>query len=93
MNKVLTPTEVEAKLKAYPHWNLVRGAIERELHFKDFKEAFAFMTRVAELAESQNHHPDWENVYNRVLIRLNTHDANGITEKDFRLAQAIDQLA
>lgn len=68
-------------------------ALTREFHFIDFSEAFAFMTRVAILAEKMNHHPEWSNVYNRVTIRLTTHDAgNVITEKDRQLAAAIDQL-
>lgn len=65
----------------------------REFTFSDFQEAFAFMTRVAFLAEKQNHHPEWTNVYNRVIIRLSTHDAgNIVTDKDRRLASAIDAL-
>lgn len=66
----------------------------RTFTFKDFSEAFAFMTRVALIAEKENHHPDWSNVYNRVTIKLSTHDAgNIITEKDQRLAAAIDKIA
>ena len=60
--------------------------------FADFVEAFGFMTRVALLAETANHHPEWSNVYNRVEIDLTTHDAGGITERDFKLAQRINQL-
>ena len=68
-------------------------ALVREFQFKDFSEAFAFMTRVAFLAEQVNHHPEWSNVYNRVTIRLSTHDAgNVVTEKDRQLAAAIDKL-
>ena len=68
-------------------------ALVREFHFQDFSEAFAFMTRVAFLAEQMNHHPEWSNVYNRVTIRLSTHDAgNIVTEKDRLLAAAIDKL-
>lgn len=68
-------------------------ALVREFQFKDFSEAFAFMMRVAFLAEQVNHHPEWSNVYNRVTIRLSTHDAgNVVTEKDRQLAAAIDKL-
>ena len=67
--------------------------LKRSFTFKDFSEAFAFMTRVAFLAESHQHHPNWLNVYNRVDIALTTHDAgNVVTEKDRKLAKAIDQL-
>ncbi len=66
----------------------------RTFVFRDFSEAFAFMTIVALIAEKENHHPDWSNVYNRVTIKLSTHDAgNTITEKDRKLAAAIDKIA
>lgn len=68
-------------------------AIEKVFTFIDFSEAFAFMTRVALLAEKSNHHPEWTNVYNKVIIRLSTHDAgNEVTEKDYTLAAAINNL-
>lgn len=74
-------------------WTEEDGKLCRDFKFKDFSQAFAFMTRVAFLAEKQNHHPDWSNVYNTVHIALNTHDAGGaITEKDHKLAEAIDKL-
>ncbi len=74
-------------------WKEENNQLIRSFEFKDFKEAFAFMTRVAMLAESQNHHPWWSNVYNSVEIKLNTHDAGDIvTEKDHKLAKAIDEL-
>ncbi|MGL4767983.1 MAG: 4a-hydroxytetrahydrobiopterin dehydratase [Formosimonas sp.] len=67
-------------------------AIERELLFKDFNAAFAFMTQVALQAEKMNHHPEWFNVYNRVQIRLTTHDAQGLTQLDADLAHFINQI-
>ncbi|MFL5753053.1 MAG: 4a-hydroxytetrahydrobiopterin dehydratase [Bacteroidia bacterium] len=74
-------------------WKEENNALVREFTFKDFKQAFAFMTKVAALAEEQQHHPDWSNVYNKVKIKLNTHDAgNKVTEKDIKLAEAIDRL-
>lgn len=74
-------------------WKEQNNELVREFKFVDFNEAFAFMTRVAQLAEQQQHHPWWSNVYNKVEIRLTTHDAgNTITEKDRKLAAAIDQL-
>ncbi len=68
------------------------GAISHAFKFKDFSEAFAFMTRVALAAEKAGHHPDWSNSYNSVTITLSTHDASGLTEKDIALAQAIDKI-
>jgi 4a-hydroxytetrahydrobiopterin dehydratase len=74
-------------------WKEEDNQLKKNFIFKDFTEAFAFMTRVAFLAEAQQHHPNWSNVYNRVDIHLTTHDAgNVVTEKDRKLAQAIDQL-
>jgi 4a-hydroxytetrahydrobiopterin dehydratase len=86
----LTDREVAAALARVPEWRVENAALHRVLVFADFAEAFAFMTRVAALAESRDHHPDWSNVYNRVTIDLRTHDADGITEQDFELATAID---
>lgn len=75
-------------------WNPVAGrdAIGKTYLFADFSEAFAFMVRVALLAESANHHPEWLNVYNRVDVVLSTHDAGGLSERDILLAQAMDKL-
>jgi len=75
-------------------WNIENNSLNRSFEFKDFISAFAFMTRVALIAEKQGHHPNWTNVYNSVDISLNTHDAGGtVTEKDVKLAQAINQIA
>jgi 4a-hydroxytetrahydrobiopterin dehydratase len=68
------------------------SAISRDFKFKDFSEAFAFMTRVALLAQSANHHPEWSNVYNKVTVTLTTHEAGGVTAKDIALAEGIDKL-
>lgn len=74
-------------------WIEESNQLRKSFTFSDFTEAFAFMTRVAFLAESQQHHPNWSNVYNSVEIVLTTHDAgNVVTDKDFKLAKAIDQL-
>lgn len=75
------------------NWSYDETYISRKLKFKDFTEAFSFMTAVALEAEKMNHHPDWSNVYNTVTINLNTHDANGITQKDLDLAGIIDKLS
>ena len=74
-------------------WIEENNRLIKKFTFGDFQEAFAFMTRVAFLAEAQNHHPNWSNVYNTVTIELNTHDAGDIvTEKDHKLAKAIDKI-
>ena len=75
------------------NWIENNNKLEKSFQFKDFSEAWAFMNRVALLAESQQHHPNWSNVYNQVTISLNTHDAGDIvTDKDYKLAEAIDNL-
>lgn len=74
-------------------WTENNNRLSAEFKFKDFSQAFAFMTEVAFLAEKQNHHPDWSNVWNTVEIHLNTHDAgNVVTDKDRRLAKAIEEV-
>ena len=76
-------------------WSEVSGrdAIARKFTFKDFNQAFGFMTRVALVAEKMDHHPEWSNVYKTVDVTLSTHDAGGITELDVKLAEAMDRLA
>ncbi|MFI5164417.1 MAG: 4a-hydroxytetrahydrobiopterin dehydratase [Bacteroidia bacterium] len=75
-------------------WEEKNNYLVKEFVFKDFIEAFAFMTKVALIAEKMNHHPLWTNVYNKVTIQLNTHDAgNVVTDKDRKLAKAIDALS
>lgn len=78
-----------------PHWSPVPGrdALHRSFRFADFSAAWGFMSRVALLAEAQDHHPEWSNVYNRVEITLTTHDAGGLSGRDVRLAQGIDRVA
>ena len=90
----LTDAECTSLTQSLPGWSLVEGheAIARNFQFRDFNEAWGFMNRVALLAESQNHHPDWSNVWNRVRIELSTHDAGGLTGNDVKLAKAIDAL-
>ena len=94
MVEKLSATERAALAEALPAWRLVEGrdAITRSFRFKDFSEAWGFMARVALLAEAQDHHPEWFNVWNRVEITLSTHDAGGLSGRDIRLAQAIDGL-
>ncbi len=87
-------TEISQALVSLPGW-LVNDAhkLERSFRFTDFMAAFAFMTRIAIEAERMNHHPEWFNVYNRVRIELTTHDADGISQKDFKLANIINKQA
>jgi len=88
-----TDSQLESFLTNYPFWTLVEGKLHREFLFEDFTQAFAFMTRVALVAEQKNHHPEWSNVYNRVEVNLVTHEVNGVTELDIRLARLMDRFA
>ena len=89
----LDEAAVRGRLSELDGWELAGGKLHRELAFKDFVTAFGFMTRVALLAEKADHHPEWSNVYGKVTIDLVTHDAGGITDRDFALAKAIDAAA
>ncbi len=86
----LSDSDIEAALAGLPGWTRNGDGIERSYRFADFVAAWAFMTRVALLAEKADHHPEWSNVWNRVEVRLTTHDAGGITDKDTALAKAMD---
>ena len=90
----LSPAERDDALVLLPAWTLRADglAIERSLRFADFGAAFAFMTRVAIVAEKADHHPEWANVYDRVEITLTTHDAGGLSQRDVALAQFIDAI-
>lgn len=90
--KKLADREVATAIARLPGWSVVNGRLHRDLVFADFAAAFAFMARVAALAEERDHHPDWSNVYDRVTIDLTTHDAGGITGKDVDLAGAIERV-
>ena len=89
----LSPAEIDRRLQALPDWVIDQRKLYRQFVFEDFVEAFGFMSRVALLAEAMNHHPEWSNVYNRVDIHLTSHDAGGISERDFTLANRIDRLS
>ena len=94
MPSVLDDTQRHDFFKTHPQWQSVHGrdAIARDFAFADFNAAFGFMTRVALLAEAMNHHPEWTNVYNRVTVRLTTHDAgHTVTDLDRQLSQALDR--
>ena len=90
----LTEDERDRALSGLPEWNLRDDglAIARQFKFADFSQAFAFMTRVALIAEKRDHHPEWSNVYNWVEITLTTHDAGGLSQRDIDMAAAIDRL-
>jgi 4a-hydroxytetrahydrobiopterin dehydratase len=94
MNK-LEAAARKAALAALPQWTEVQGrdAITRKFAFKDFNEAFGFMTRVALLADKMDHHPEWSNVYNKVDVTLSTHDAGGVTQNDIDMANAMESYA
>ncbi|KAB2957471.1 MAG: 4a-hydroxytetrahydrobiopterin dehydratase [Rhizobiaceae bacterium] len=91
----LDPNAVRDAMTDLPAWALADDgkSISRAFRFRDFGEAFGFMARVALAAEKMDHHPDWANVYNRVDVRLNTHDAGGLTELDLKLARKMDRIA
>ena len=84
--------EISAALAKLPDWERDGDRIRRSFRFENFVEAFGFMSSVALLAERADHHPEWSNVFNRVVIELTTHDAGGLTGRDFKLAGEIDAL-
>lgn len=94
MNKPvqLSESEIEAALPRVSGWSREDKHIVREFRFRDFTQAFGFMTQVALRAEAVNHHPEWSNVWNKVVIRLSTHEAGGLSELDFALAERVDKL-
>ena len=79
-------------LESLNGWTLKNKKLHKDFEFADFKQAFEFMTRVADMAEDMNHHPEWFNVYNRVSIDLTTHDAGGITANDIEFAKRVDNI-
>ena len=94
MIEALSEAERAEALDGLPEWDHddARDAIVRQMVFADFAEAFAFMTRVALVAERMDHHPEWTNVFNRVTMTLTTHDAGGLSYRDVELAQAVDAM-
>ena len=94
MVQKLDDAQRSALLARFPQWthDPVRDAITRQFRFDDFAQAFGFMASVAIIAEKMDHHPEWSNVYNRVDVLLTTHDANGLSERDAKLAEAIEAL-
>jgi 4a-hydroxytetrahydrobiopterin dehydratase len=90
--KAYTQKEIKTEFQNLKSWTLHDKSISKEITFKNFVQAFGFMTQVALEAEKLDHHPDWKNVYNKVSITLSTHDAGGLTELDFKLAKKIDKI-
>ena len=88
----LSDDQIKEKLKELQGWQLVNGKLHKEFQFKDFNQAFGFMTRAAIHAEKMDHHPEWFNVYNKLKVDLMTHDAGGITENDVMLAKILNSL-
>ena len=90
--KPFTELQILSGLKELDGWEYEDNAIHTSFEFDDFKDTFSVMTRIAFEAEKMNHHPDWSNVYNTLQITLSTHDADGLTAKDFELAKIIDEI-
>lgn len=88
----LNETDVLLRLSTVPGWEVREGALHRELRFDSFPRAFGFMASVAVVAQELDHHPEWSNVYDRVTIRLRSHDVDGISDRDFALAVRINDL-
>jgi 4a-hydroxytetrahydrobiopterin dehydratase len=88
----ISEQEIAARLKDLAGWGIERGNLHRAFEFKDFSQAFGFMTQVALAAESMGHHPDWSNAWNKVVIDLSTHSAGGLTSNDFELAGKIQKI-
>ena len=88
----LSDDQIKEKLKELQGWQLVNGKLHKEFQFKDFNQAFGYMTRAALHAEKMDHHPEWFNVYNKLKVDLMTHDAGGITENDVKLAKILNSL-
>ena len=92
-DEVLSDEAVAAAVASHPTWAVVDGRLHRELTFPGFASAFAFMTQVAIGAERLDHHPDWSNAWNRVVIDITNHAAGGLTDRCFRLAKLVDEAA
>ena len=88
----LSEEEIKKEISNLTEWNLVEGKLHREYTFASFNEAFGFMTRAAMEIEKMNHHPEWFNVYNRISVDLKTHDVDGITQNDIKLAKILETL-
>ncbi|MFT3909195.1 MAG: 4a-hydroxytetrahydrobiopterin dehydratase [Ferruginibacter sp.] len=88
----LSIEEINTKLQSLNNWKFMNEGIEKDFTFKDFNQAFAFLTRIAMLSEKMDHHAEWSGVYNKVHIRLSTHDSGGVTSKDTDMATSIEKF-
>ncbi|MBT8303733.1 MAG: 4a-hydroxytetrahydrobiopterin dehydratase [Bacteroidia bacterium] len=88
----LSKEEIEKRLLRFPEWKYRKDAIHSTFEFENFKDCFSAMSRMAFECEAMNHHPNWSNVYGTLSISLSTHEAGGVTEKDFRLAEAFESI-
>ena len=91
--QALSPEQITAAIATLPGWSLAGGKLRREFRFPNFQQAFAFMAEVALHAEKLDHHPEWSNVYGKVVVELVTHDAAGVTELDLELAKRLSAIA
>ncbi len=92
MVSLLKKNQLDYFIEKNPSWRIENNTIKKEFKFNDFIDAFGFMSKVALLSEKMDHHPDWQNTYNKVKINLTTHDKGGITTNDIKLAEYIDKL-
>ena len=92
MVSLITQSQLDCFIEKNPSWIIKNKTIKKEFKFTNFIEAFSFMTKVAFLSEKMDHHPNWQNTYNKVIIELTTHDMNGITTNDIKLAKYINNL-
>ncbi len=90
---VASQHQINLFLDEFSAWSVENGKLHREFIFNDFVDAFGFMTKAAIIAEKVNHHPEWFNVYKKVVVELTTHEAGGLTERDFTLAKQMEQIA
>ncbi len=90
--KKLTDLEIEKRLEDFPDWDYYDDALHSEFEFENFKDCMSAMHRIAFECETLQHHPEWKNVYNMLFIKLTTHDADGVTELDFKLAEAMEKI-
>ena len=90
--KKLTDKEINTRLQNYPDWEFYEDALNTDFEFENFKDCMSAMNRIAYECEALNHHPEWTNIYNTLDITLTTHDADGVTELDFKLLEAINKI-
>lgn len=91
--KKLSDTEIQQRLSQLTGWSLKDSKLHREFRFENFQKAFGFMAQTALAAEKMDHHPEWFNVYGKVIVDLTTHDAGGISERDFTLAKIMNDIS